>query len=70
MVLFVTCRGNTKIGVRVNECERSNPSTRQESLTGGVTIPISSIFTKVIHLNEYYAEVPFHFSDKRKKKEV
>lgn len=31
-------RSNTQVSIRVDECERSNPSSREESLAGGVTV--------------------------------
>ena len=42
MVLLVKCyRSNAEICIRVDECEGSNPSSREESLTGGVTVLIN-----------------------------
>lgn len=69
-MINLTCRSNTKIGVRVDECEGSNPSSCQESLTGGVNYSSPSI---VFEINEYFLnEVSIFtyklFSDKRKKK--
>lgn len=31
-------RSNAEVSIRVDECERSNPSSREESLAGGVTV--------------------------------
>lgn len=37
------CRSNAKIGVRVDECEGSNPCSREESLAGGLAYTVLNL---------------------------
>jgi hypothetical protein len=43
-------RSNTKVCLRVDECEGSNPSSREESLAGGCTVFNLHVFELIIEL--------------------
>jgi hypothetical protein len=54
-------RSNTKVCLRVDECEGSNPSSREESLAGGCTVFNLHVFELIINRVVSCSSSSYHY---------